>query len=236
MGGYGRLFISRQGPLCGPLERGAFGRVAMPVGALQRAKRAFVGVLRSLATAYGITVEVTRDSEDAAVTRAYKRVLLKVHPDKGGTEEDAKRLNAAKEKWDSAKEKAAHEGAGTAAPPRAPGPAPPAGPPTRGVQVVTPASAGRPATEYRVRGLGVLLTYAGVADVAQWRRFVAHVKSKRRAWCVKHWCTTLEASKEGSLHVHLMVQFTSSVDMTTKRFLFESLVPARQRAHVAQTK
>ena len=42
----------------------------MPVGALQGAKRAFVSVLRSLATAYGITVEVTRDSEDAAVTRA----------------------------------------------------------------------------------------------------------------------------------------------------------------------
>ena len=69
----------------------------MPVGALQHAKRAFVGVLRSLATAYDVNVDITRDSADAAITRAYKRVLLKVHPDKGGTEEDAKRLNAAKE-------------------------------------------------------------------------------------------------------------------------------------------
>ena len=75
----------------------------MPIGALQRAKRAFVGVLRSLATAYDVNVDITRDSADAAITRAYKRVLLKVHPDKGGTEEDAKRLNAAKEEWDAAK-------------------------------------------------------------------------------------------------------------------------------------
>ena len=58
----------------------------MPIGALQRAKRAFVGVLRSLATAYDVTVDITRDSADAAITRAYKRELPKVHPDKGGTE------------------------------------------------------------------------------------------------------------------------------------------------------
>ena len=93
------------------------------------------------------------------------------------------------------------------------------------MQVIHPASPGTTETQYRVRGLGVLLTYAGVADVAHWRRFVAHVKSKRRAWRVKHWCTTLEASKDANLHVHLMVQFASTVDVTTKRFLFESLVP-----------
>ena len=32
----------------------------MPIGALQRAKRAFVGVLRSLTTAYDVTVDISR--------------------------------------------------------------------------------------------------------------------------------------------------------------------------------
>jgi hypothetical protein len=44
-------------------------------------------------------------------------------------------------------------------------------------------------------------------------------------WRVQHWCTTLEATKAGKLHVHLMVQFTKKVDCPSRNFSFEGLVP-----------
>ena len=62
-------------------------------------------VLRSLAESYGVVVDVSRDSPAASVTAAYKRVVLKVHPDKGGRLEDAQRLQVAKDAWDAAKKK-----------------------------------------------------------------------------------------------------------------------------------
>ncbi len=65
----------------------------------EKAKRAFVTLLLSLARAYRVVVEVNRDSEDAVVHTAYRKVLLKVHPDKGGTDADAQRLQRAREEW-----------------------------------------------------------------------------------------------------------------------------------------
>ena len=56
-----------------------------------------VTVLLALAAAYGVSVAVTRDSPDAALLRTYRRLLLRVHPDKGGTEEEQKKLQGAKE-------------------------------------------------------------------------------------------------------------------------------------------
>ena len=60
----------------------------MPVSAAQKATRAFVKVLTALGRSYGVSVTVTRDSTDACLLRAYRRLLLKVHPDKGGTVQD----------------------------------------------------------------------------------------------------------------------------------------------------
>ncbi len=51
----------------------------------------------------------------------------------------------------------------------------------------------------------MLLTYYGVRDVPQWERFVAHTKRHFHAWKVRNWCATLEANKDGRLHMHLMV-------------------------------
>ena len=65
------------------------------------AKRALVRLLLSLATAYRVRVNVNRESEDKAVVTAYKRVTLKVHPDKGGRTEDFQKLQDAKDKWDA---------------------------------------------------------------------------------------------------------------------------------------
>ena len=53
--------------------------------AVDLAKRALVSLLRALAIVYGISVEVSRDSDDAAVRRAFKSVCRKAHPDKGGS-------------------------------------------------------------------------------------------------------------------------------------------------------
>ena len=56
----------------------------MPLSLLQRAKRAFVSVLLKLALDYGVAADVNRDSDDKVILQSYRRVVKKVHPDKGG--------------------------------------------------------------------------------------------------------------------------------------------------------
>ena len=69
----------------------------------QLAKRAFVKVLPALAAAYGPELHLNRDSGDDAVSAAYRRVMKRVHPDKGGPVADAQHLQTALEEWDGAK-------------------------------------------------------------------------------------------------------------------------------------
>ena len=47
------------------------------------AKRALVSVLLGFACAYRLAFTINRDSSDEDVLKAYRRALLKVHPDKG---------------------------------------------------------------------------------------------------------------------------------------------------------
>ena len=68
----------------------------MASGGPQQAKRAFVKVLFTIAALYGCRVELTRESPDEALTKAFKRVALKARPDKGGLLKHAQALNAAK--------------------------------------------------------------------------------------------------------------------------------------------
>ena len=70
---------------------------------LQAATQTFVAVLLLLARRYELVLEVNRDSSPERLVKAYKKVLLKVHPDKGGKKEDAQNLQAAREKWESAR-------------------------------------------------------------------------------------------------------------------------------------
>ena len=49
------------------------------------AKRELVKVLRALAAKYKVTLSLTRESSNQDVDKAFRRVSLKVHPDKGGT-------------------------------------------------------------------------------------------------------------------------------------------------------
>ena len=64
----------------------------MPLSLLQRAKRAFVSVLLKLALDYGIAADVNRDSDDKVILQSYRRVVKKVHPDKGGNKVDMQTL------------------------------------------------------------------------------------------------------------------------------------------------
>ena len=82
----------------------------MPCSPLALAKRALVKVLLALASTYSVAVKVNRDSADKEVLSAFRRVALKVHPDKGGSKEDFQRLQAAKENWDNVKKEAAPRG------------------------------------------------------------------------------------------------------------------------------
>ena len=50
--------------------------------AMQLAQRAFVKVLLAIAAAYIVIMQVNRDSEDKKLLKAFRRVALKVHPDK----------------------------------------------------------------------------------------------------------------------------------------------------------
>ena len=61
----------------------------MAAGKLEKAKRAFVALLLSLARVYKLALEVNRESDEACIQRAYRRVVLKAHPDKGGTKAQA---------------------------------------------------------------------------------------------------------------------------------------------------
>jgi hypothetical protein len=204
----------------------------MAVGPVQSAKRALVGVLLALALAYRVTVVLSRESTDEQVAKAYRRVLLKTHPDKGGKTDDQQKLQETKEAWDTAKRDAGQRGR-----PPAPedarrndsGRAPSRKlsdarvmTPTGWVELADPEEARK---KYRIQSVAVLLTYNGVADLAQWRRFVKHVQASLKCWRVKHWCATLEANKKDKLHIHLMLQFHSQVDRCSSFFAFENLKP-----------
>ena len=43
-----------------------------------------------------------RDSPDKIVIDRFRKVARKAHPDKGGSKEDAQKLNAAREAWEKA--------------------------------------------------------------------------------------------------------------------------------------
>ena len=75
----------------------------MVASALQLAARAFVRVLLALASQYSVSLSVNRDSSPVVLLSAYRRLLKKAHPDKGGRKEDVQTLQSLKEEWDRAR-------------------------------------------------------------------------------------------------------------------------------------
>ena len=72
------------------------------VSVIEKAKRALVAVILYLANAYGQRVTVTRDSTDTDVSKAYRTLSRKVHPDRGGNTQDQAKLNNAYDVWQDA--------------------------------------------------------------------------------------------------------------------------------------
>ena len=164
---------------------------------VQAKKRAFVKILLRIAALYRFVCNVNRDSSDAELGTAFRKVSAKCHPDKGGDAEHSKQLNAARDEWKKSQKEA------TASP-------------------TAPAIFEK---GFRIHSQAVLLTYNGIQDMTQWERFLIFFEGNLREWRVKHWCATLEANREGKLHIHAMVQFTHKVDMMSKRFAFEGIAP-----------
>ena len=76
--------------------------IRMAVSVVQLAKRAFLTVLLAFAAQYVVPLTVNRDSPDKDVLAAYRRLIKRVHPDKGGRKEDFQKLDAAKDAWEDA--------------------------------------------------------------------------------------------------------------------------------------
>ena len=71
----------------------------------------------------------------------------------------------------------------------------------------------------------MLLTYQGIKDLDQWNRFVAFVSEHLRAWRVQYWTATFETNANGKFHVHIMMQFLSTKNRSTREFFFEGIRP-----------
>ena len=69
------------------------------VSEIDRTKRALVTLIRQLAGIYSITLALNRDCSDDVLRKAYRTLSRKVHPDKGGNEDDQKKLNGAYKAW-----------------------------------------------------------------------------------------------------------------------------------------
>ena len=82
------------------------------------AKRELVKVLRALAAKYKVTLSLTRESSNQDVDKAFRRVSLKVHPDKGGSLADFQKLSATNDAWKDLLKSASAPGR----PPQNPGP------------------------------------------------------------------------------------------------------------------
>ena len=62
------------------------------VSELDRCKRLLVSLILALGRTYDFAINITRDSEDAVVKRAYRQASRKVNPDHGGSIVDQQRL------------------------------------------------------------------------------------------------------------------------------------------------
>ena len=144
-------------------------------------------------------MDKTRESVQADVQRAFRKVARKVHPDKSGSAEDTQGLNAARDAWQAA-----------------------AGGPSRGLPrpAAAPAAAVADPNGVRMRSEAVLLTYQSWApeeSAAGWDHLCNFVTASLAVWMVKHWTATLETNSSGSHHVHLMLLFHKPMNCLATR-------------------
>ena len=184
------------------------------VSATDKAKRVLVSLLKTLAAAYSVTLKLTRESSDAEVRTAFRKVSRKVHPDQGGSVADQTALNSARDVWETALKEAAGKHGGDHRL-------------DKGLATTTAqqADADGDKAGFRVRALGVLLTYQKFEDIGVWLRFLTFVGELLQKQGVKFWCATLETNADKTYHLHLMLQFYKNTERASKDFAFEGVCP-----------
>ena len=60
-----------------------------------RCKRQLVSLMLALAVTYHVNLSLSRDSRDYGVLAAFRKLMKKVHPDRGGAVADAQSLTGA---------------------------------------------------------------------------------------------------------------------------------------------
>ena len=76
----------------------------MVASVVQVAKRAVLATMRAVALTFGVTLTCNRDSPDRVVVSNFRRLALRVHPDRpGGSTEQQQRVNDARAAWDDAR-------------------------------------------------------------------------------------------------------------------------------------
>ena len=174
--------------------------------------------------------------------RVYKQVLLVAHPDKGGTEEDFRALQTAKEDVQS-HAKSGGRPRKAPMPPREKSCASKKRPacarqmlpddsyPQPSViatmaSVTGEGSDGASASDgFRVQCIAVMLTYNGQWTMALWRQFFDFVHQHTMSWRVCLHCGTLEKGQAHKYHVHPMMQFATKVDVLSSTFKFCDMKP-----------
>ena len=167
---------------------------AMVASAVQLAKRALVSLLLTLAQQYSVQIQLKREDDDNLVEAAFRKVVKKTHPDKGGKLADQQRLQSTRERWRALK---------TARPTdRA---RPKVSSDLLPVQVAEP-SGSKP---YFIMSSSVLLTYHNV-EASAWDSFIDFLQGRLLFWGVLHWCASMEECHSGRPHIHIMFQFLSA--------------------------
>ena len=108
----------------------------------KRLKRNLVSLLLRMILEYGLIMTINRDSADNAVVSAYRKVMRRAHPDKGGSAAHAKTLNDAYDEWCKARKTSK------------------TGRPSKGKSTLAKAKQ-RKRKEYRIQSKAVMLTYPG---------------------------------------------------------------------------
>ena len=189
------------------------------VSAIDLARRSLVALLKALAKTYGVVLALTRDSSDAQIKTAVRKVSLKAHPDRGGKEEDQKLLNASRDAW----QEAARQASGMRGAPRKDATTKP-NTDSQGLAAPTKPTHHKPG--FRVQSVGVLFTYQKFPDVSVWPRFLDFVKTLLTPQSVRYWCATLETNGDETYHLHLMMQFTKKeTERVAEDFAFEGVRP-----------
>lgn len=176
----------------------------MAAGPVQIAKRALVSLLLALAQEYGVCLTLKREDSDALINAAYRKVVKRVHPDKGGRVADAQKLQAARERWMNAKQ--------------------PAKPQDDVGADLLPVHQSKRKKDFEIRGAAVLLTFYGFEE-SDWPQFLHFVKRKLSSWHAHHWCASMESCSSGVLHCHLMLQFMSATHRQVDDFCFRAFRP-----------